>query len=239
LLADPASRKQIRADIEADLLPAFGPSGLVKHHRFDRIVIMEAPKQPDLVGQTVEQIARHRNRDPFETYFDLIVEEQDQVVGIYDYIEEKNIRLLLQHPLVMVSSDGQVMAPYGPLADARGYSPCSYGEYPGVLERYVRNEPVLRIEEAIRKMTSYPAQRFGLMDRGILRPGAWADVVVFDLDRIHDRATNLYPHSYPFENIPHQYPEGIDYVFVNGTLVVEGEQHTGALPGRVLRRGQD
>ena len=88
-------------------------------------------------------------------------------------------------------------------------------------------------------MTSYPAQRFGLMDRGVLRPGAWADIVVFDLDRIHDRATNLYPHSYPFENIPHQYPEGIDYVFVNGTLVVEGKEHTGALPGRVLRRGEE
>ena len=239
LLADPTARRQIQADIEGDRLPAFGPSGLVKHHRFDRIVIMHAPKQPHLVGQTVEQIARGRNQDAFETYFNLIVEEEDQIVGIFDYIEEKNIRLLLQHPLVMVSSDGQVMAPYGPLADARAYSPCSYGEYPGVLERYVRKEPVLRLEEAIRKMTSYPAQRFGLMDRGILRPGAWADIVVFDLDRIHDRATNLWPHSYPFENIPHQYPEGIDYVFVNGALVVEGEEHTGALPGRVLKRQED
>jgi N-acyl-D-aspartate/D-glutamate deacylase len=84
-------------------------------------------------------------------------------------------------------------------------------------------------------MTSFPAQRLGLMDRGILRPGAWADIVVFDLDRIHDRATNLYPHAYPFENYPHQYPQGIDYVFVNGTLVVDGEEHTGALPGAVLR----
>jgi N-acyl-D-amino-acid deacylase len=237
LLSDPVARRQIQSDIEQDRLPAFGPSGLVKHHRFDRIVILYAPKQPHLVGQTVEQIARQRNRDTFETYFDLIVEEQDEIVGIFDYIEDKNIRLLLQHPLVMVSSDGQVMANYGPLADPGAYSPCSYGEYPGVLERYVRQEPVLRLEEAIRKMTSYPAQRLGLMDRGTLRPGAWADVVVFDLDRIHDRATNLWPHSYPFENIPHQYPEGIDYVFVNGTLVIAGEEHAGALPGRVLKRG--
>jgi N-acyl-D-amino-acid deacylase len=236
LLADPTARRQIQTDIEMDRLPAFGPSGLVKHHRFDRIVIMYAPRQPHLVGQTVEHIARQRQQDPFETYFDLIVEEKDQVVGIFDYIEEKNIRLLLQHPLVMVCSDGQVLAPYGPLNDPQTYSPCSYGEYPGVLERYVRKEPVLRLEEAIRKMTSYPAQRFGLMDRGVLRPGAWADVVVFDLDRVRDRATNLYPHSYPFENIPHQYPEGIDYVFVNGALVVDGEEHTGALPGRVLKR---
>ena len=91
-------------------------------------------------------------------------------------------------------------------------------------------------EGAIRKMTSFPAQRFGLMDRGVLRPGAWADIVVFDLERIRDRATNLYPHTYPFENYPHRYPEGIDYVLVNGVLVVEGEQHTAALPGQVLRR---
>ncbi|MBC8446391.1 MAG: amidohydrolase family protein, partial [Chloroflexi bacterium] len=124
---------------------------------------------------------------------------------------------------------------YGFLNDPPPYSPCSYGEFPGVLERYVRDEPVLTLEEAIRKMTSFPAQRFGLMDRGVLRPGAWADVVVFDLERIHDRATNLYPHTYPFENYPHRYPEGIDYVFVNGVLVIEREMHTGALPGKVLR----
>jgi N-acyl-D-aspartate/D-glutamate deacylase len=99
----------------------------------------------------------------------------------------------------------------------------------------VRDEPVLRLEEAIRKMTSFPAQRFGLLDRGMLRPGARADLVVFDLDRIRDRATDLPPHTFPLENYPHRYPEGIDYVFVNGTLVVEGERHTGALPGQLLR----
>ena len=84
-------------------------------------------------------------------------------------------------------------------------------------------------------MTSFLATRLGLFDRGILRQGMWADMVVFDLARIHDRATNLYPHTYPFENYPHQYPEGIDYVFVNGELVVEQGEHTGALPGNVLR----
>jgi len=135
----------------------------------------------------------------------------------------------------MIFSDGQVLAPYGFLNDPPPYSPCSYGEFPGVLERYVRDEPVLRLEEAIRKMTSFPAQRFGLWDRGILRPGLRADIVVFDLDRIRDRATALPPHSYPIKNYPHRYPEGIDYVFVDGVLVVDGERHTGALPGRVLR----
>ena len=108
--------------------------------------------------------------------------------------------------------------------------------YRCVLERYVRDEPVLTLEEAIRKMTSFPAQRFGLADRGVLRPGDWADIVIFDLDRIRDRATNLYPHTYPFENYPHRYPEGIDYVLVNGISVIKEGEHTGALPGKVLRR---
>jgi N-acyl-D-amino-acid deacylase len=137
---------------------------------------------------------------------------------------------------VMICSDGQVLAPYGFLNDPPPYSPCSYGEFPGLLERYVRDDPVLTLEEAVRKVTSFPAQRFGLMDRGVLRPGAWADVVVFDLERVRDRATNLYPHTFPLENYPHCYPEGIDYVFVNGVLVVEEERHTGALPGQLLKR---
>jgi N-acyl-D-aspartate/D-glutamate deacylase len=107
-----------------------------------------------------------------------------------------------------------------------------------VLERYVRDEPVLTLQEAIRKMTSFPAQRLGLRDRGVLREGAWADMVVFDLERMHDRATNLFPHTYPFKNYPHQYPEGIDYVFVNGAMVVDGGEHTGALPGKVLRHNK-
>jgi len=128
-----------------------------------------------------------------------------------------------------------VLAPYGFLNDPPPYNPCSYGEFPGVLERYVREDPVLTLEEAIRKMTSFPAQRFGLHDRGLLRPWARADIVVFDLERLHDRATNLFPHPYPLENYPHRYPEGIDYVLVNGEVVVEDGEHTGAMPGRVLR----
>jgi N-acyl-D-aspartate/D-glutamate deacylase len=197
---------------------------------------MHATRSHDVVGKTMAEIARERGQDPFDVYLDLIVENGDTVDAIFDYIDEENIRILLRHPAVMICSDGQVLAPYGFLNDPPPYSPCSYGEFPGVLERYVREEPVLTLEQAIRKMTSFPAQRMGLMDRGVLRPGARADVVVFDLERVRDRATNLYPHTYPFENYPHQYPEGIDYVFVNGILVVDGERHTGALPGEVLKR---
>jgi N-acyl-D-amino-acid deacylase len=235
MLREPKTRRQIREEIVLDRWPAFGPAGLLKHGQWHRITILHAPKSQDVVGKTIETIARERGLDPFDVYFDLIVENGHDAEAIFDYIDETNIRILLQHPAVMICSDGQVLAPYGFLNDAPPYSPCSYGEFPGVLERYVRDESVLTLEEAIRKMTSFPAQRFGLMDRGLLRPGAWADIVVFDLERIRDRATNLYPHTYPFENYPHRYPEGIDYVLVNGILVVEGEQHTGALPGQILR----
>lgn len=235
LLQDPVTRQQIREEIVADQKPAFGPVGLLKHAQWQRITILHSPHSPEAVGKTIARIAGERGQEPFDIYFDLIIENGDAVDAIFDYIDETNIRILLRHPAVMICSDGQVLAPYGVLNDPPPYSPCSYGEFPGVLERYVRDQSVLTLQEAIRKMTSFPAQRFGLLDRGVLRPGAWADVVVFDLERLHDRATNLYPHTYPFENFPHQYPEGIDYVLVNGELVIEQGEHTGALPGQVLR----
>jgi N-acyl-D-amino-acid deacylase len=236
LLQDPQQRARIRKEIVADRKPAFGPVGLLKHGQWQRITVLHAPQSPGVVGKTIQDVARQRGVDPFDAYFELIIENGHEAEAIFDYIDEANIRILLQHPAVMICSDGQVLAPYGFLNEPPPYQPCSYGEFPGVLERYVRQQPVLTLQEAIRKMTSFPAQRLGLYDRGVLRPGAGADIVVFDLERVHDRATNLYPHTYPFENYPHKYPEGIDYVFVNGELVVDGEQHTGALPGRVLRK---
>lgn len=235
LLSDPQARRQIREEIIQDRRPAFGPVGLLKHGRWERITLLQAPNTPHAVGKTIADLAQEQGADPFDVYFDLIIANGEQAEGIFDYIDEANIRLLLQHPAVMICSDGQVLAPYGFLNDPPPYSPCSYGEFPGVLERYVREQAVLTLEEAIRKMTSFPAQRLGLFDRGLLRPGAWADAVVFDLERLHDRATNRYPYTFPLENYPHRYPEGIDYVMVNGVLVVAGSEHTGALPGQVLR----
>jgi N-acyl-D-amino-acid deacylase len=236
MLRDPKKRSEIRQEIVDDRKPAFGPTGLLKHGQWQRITLLHAPKTPAAVGRTIQSVAIERNCDPFDAYFDLIVENGHAAEAIFDYIDEANIRLLLQHPAVMISSDGEVLAPYGFLNDPPPYQPCSYGEFPGVLERYVRDEPVLTLQEAIRKMTSFPAQRLGLRDRGVLREGAWADIVIIDLERIHDRATNLYPHTYPFENYPHQYPQGIDYVMVNGEVVVAQGEHTGALPGIVLNR---
>jgi N-acyl-D-amino-acid deacylase len=229
LLRDPEARRQIREEIVADRLPAFGPVGLLKHGQWQRITLLHAPRSPEAVGKTVAAIAHERGIDPFDAYFDLIIENGHDAEAIFDYIDEENIRILLRHPAVIVCSDGEASAPYGFLNDPMPYCPCSYGEFPGLLERYVRDEPLLTLEEAVRKMTSFPAQRFGLLDRGMLRPGAWADIVVFDLARVRDRATGLYPH---------QYPEGIDHVLVNGTPVVADGEHTGALPGQVLRRGK-
>ncbi len=234
-LADRAGRPALRRAVETDALPGPGYAGLVKHGRFDRIVVYHAPRQPHLRGKTVAAVAQERGADPFDTFLDLIVEEDDRVVGIFDYIDEAEIRRVLAHPLTMACSDGLVMPPADQLDDPGLYWPCSYGEYPGILERYVRDDPLLRLEEAVRKMTSFPAQRFGLADRGVLRPGLAADLVVFDLDRLRDRATDPWPHSYPFANVPHRYAEGIDYVLVNGAVVVDAGEHTGATPGRVLR----
>ena len=236
LLSDRSRRAELRRAVVEDVLPGAGYAGLVRHGRFDRLVIFQAGRHPELRGRSVADIAAERAADPFDTFLDLIVEEDDQIVGLFDYMEEKDIRALLCSPLSMVSSDGLVMPPADELDDPALYWPCSYGEYPGILERYVRDEPVLRLEEAIRKMTSFPAQRFGLLDRGVLRPGLRADLVVFDLDKVRDRATNLYPHTYPFKNIPHRHPEGLDWVLVNGEPVIADGEHTGALPGRVLRR---
>jgi N-acyl-D-amino-acid deacylase len=235
LLFDPLTRRRIRLEIVEDRKPAFGPAGLLKHAQWQRITLLHAPSTPELIGKTIQAIADQRGVEPFDAYFDLIVANGRRAEAIFDYIDEANIRLLLQHPAVMLCSDGEVLAPYGFLNDPPPYSPCSYGEFPGVLERYVRDQPVLTLQEAIRKMTSFPAQRLGLPDRGVLRPGAWADIVVFDLERIHDRATNLYPHTYPFENYPHTYPVGIDFVLVNGQVVIDQAEHTGALPGHVLK----
>ena len=129
-----------------------------------------------------------------------------------------NIRTILRHPAQMVGSDG--------LLTGGMPNPRSYGTFPYILGQFVREEGLLRLEEAVRKMTSIPAQRLGLTDRGILRDGMKADLVVFDPGTVGARAT--------FED-PKQYPEGIDYVIVNGRLVIDGGVHTGALPGRALK----
>ncbi len=164
---------------------------------------------------SVADIAARRGRDALDTYLDLIVEERDGIVAIFDYIDEAQLQAVLRHPLCMVSSDGLVQPLPRPGDDA-AYWPCSFGEYTGLLERFVRDRPVLRLEEAVRKMTSLPAQRFGLWDRGRAapgRPGRHRGLRPRPGARPGDQPCAALA---PFENIPHRYAEGIDYVFVNG-----------------------
>jgi N-acyl-D-aspartate/D-glutamate deacylase len=137
------------------------------------------------------------------------------------YMSEKDMRLALQDPFLSFDSDGTAVSPeFGGQPHPR-----YYGTFPRVLGRYVREQHVIGLEEAVRKMTSLPAQRMGIMDRGILRVGMWADVVVFDPEKVTDKAT--------FDQ-PHQFPEGISHVIVNGATVIRNGEHTGAKPGKAL-----
>ncbi|MFQ6053718.1 MAG: amidohydrolase family protein, partial [Candidatus Bathyarchaeia archaeon] len=155
----------------------------------------------------------------------LVVE--DAQVGIVSFgMSEEDVRRVMRSPYMMVGSDGRAVAPRGILGLGKPH-PRYYGTFPRVLGHYVR-EGVLSLHEAVRKMTSLPAQRLGLRDRGLLREGFKADIVVFDPARVRDEAT--------FTD-PHRFATGIPYVIVNGEIVVDGSEHTGALPGRALRRG--
>jgi len=234
-IKNPKTREKIKREIVEDKFPGPGYCGLVKHGSWDRIFLFKAEKNKELLGKSFEEIAKIRGDDPFDVFFDLLIEEEGEAGAIFNYIDESDIRALLKHPLMMVCSDGNAVAPYGALGRIFGYSPCSYGEYPYILQRYVREEGVLTLQEAIRKMTSFPAQKLGLRDRGLIRERMWADIVVFNPHTIRDRATSRFPYQFPLLNYPHRYPEGIKYVLVNGRIVVEKGRHLGVLPGKVLR----
>jgi N-acyl-D-amino-acid deacylase len=235
MLRDPERRDALKEEIKEDRRPGAGYVGLLVHDRFDRVFLLRCPHDPAKEGLTIAQLAAKRGVDPWTAYFDVIVEERDEAAGLFDYMDIEEIQATISHPLVMICSDGWVAPKEQRTAPNAPYQPCTYGEYAGVLERLVVKDKVLRLEEAIRKCTSMPAARLGLADRGLVRKGCWADLVVFDLPRVRDRATNLWPHAYPFANYPHDFPEGIDWVLVNGTVAVRDGAPTGELGGRVLR----
>jgi len=236
ILKDPKNRERIKEEIIEDKVPGFGPIGLLKHSRWDRIFIYQCKKNTSFIGKNIKEIAEERGESFFDTFFNLILEERGKIKAIFDYISLDDVRTLLKHPFMMVCSDGQALSKEGILSKDAPYSPCSFGEYPYILERFVREEKLLTLQEAIRKMTSFPAQKLGIWDRGIIRRGMWADLVIFNLEKIKDKSTNLYPHSYPFKNYPHDYPEGIEYVLVNGEIVLENGKQKDVLPGKVLRK---
>lgn len=176
-------------------------------------------------GRRLGSLAGERNEDPFELAVHLIVEDRNQVGMVGFGMSEENVEMQLAHPLAVVCSDGGARAPYGPLSDGVPH-PRTYGAFPRVLGRYVRERNVMPLEIAIRKMTSMPAARLGLHDRGLIATGLQADLVAFDPDTVADQAT--------FEN-PHQYPVGISHVWVNGVSVLVDGEHTDARPGRSAR----
>src|SRR3989454_8707772 len=195
VLRDHTKRDALRAEIQEDKRPGAGYVGLLVHDQFDRIWLLRCPEDSSKEGKTIAQVAEHRGVDPWTAYFDTIVEEGDRAVGLFDYMDPEEIKSTLRHPLVMICSDGWVAPADERTSPIAPYQPCTYGEFPGVLERFVVKEPVLRFEEAIHKMTGMPAGRLGLLDRGLVRAGFWADLVVFDLPQVRDRATNSWPHT--------------------------------------------
>jgi N-acyl-D-amino-acid deacylase len=220
-LRDSAVRVQLRRDWEENRVEWDSRSGV---RDWTDILVSDCQPRPDLLGKNIAEIAAAEGQDPLETVFDLIVVSEGQVACVWFTQLEENVQTLMRHPLVVVGSDGSSLKPQGVLGQ-RKVHPRNYGTFPRVLGHYVREEKVLSLEEAVKKMTSVTAARFGLTDRGVVREGAWADLVLFDAETVIDRAT--------FTD-PHRYPEGIPYVVVNGIVVIDQGQHTGALPGRVL-----
>jgi N-acyl-D-amino-acid deacylase len=181
-----------------------------------------------LTGKTLADVAAARGTPPAETAMDLVVEDGTRVGAAYFTMSEENLRRELALPWVSFCSDSDAPSAEGRFLQWSNH-PRAYGSFARLLGRYVRDERVIPLEEAVRRLTSLPAQNLRLQRRGLLEPGYLADVVVFDPDRIEDHATY---------DDPHQYATGMEHVAVNGTLVLRGGEHTGALPGRVVRGPQ-
>lgn len=220
-LRDPAIRDRIRSDVEAGRT---GAENFVANAGWDGIMIAYAPGRPEAEGRHLAALAREWATTPLAAAVDLILAAQGKAYMIVFQLEEADLKTALAHPSVMIGSDGSALAPSGPLGQGKPH-PRSYGTFPRVLARYWRDERLLSLEQAVHKMTGLPAKKLGLKDRGVIRVGAKADLVVFNHKTVADLAT--------YED-PHRYPAGIEHVFVNGRLVIKGGEHTGSLPGRVL-----
>ena len=182
---------------------------------------LDGEKLKKFEGMTIAEIAKIREDDPVATCFDLIYEEGSFIHGVHHTMNEDDVKTVMRMPWVSIGSDGSALNQKFPGKP----HPRSFGTNPRVLGKYTREEKVLTLEDAVRKMTSLPAQVLGLKDRGLLKEGYWADVVLFDPDTVADNAT--------YDN-PKQYPKGIDYVLVNGAVVIDNGHHTGARPGKVV-----
>jgi len=224
-LKDPALRARIRKDMktpsttwdnEWNEIP--GPEAIL-------VCVVKNPKLLPLQGKTIAEIAKLWNKDPIDTIFDILIEDNAATDVAVFGMSEPDVRLALQQPWVSVCNDSQGTAPDGLLGQEHPH-PRAYGTFPRILRKYVREEGALTLPGAIRKFSALPAARLRLTDRGVIKTGMWADLVIFNPDTITDRAT--------FEK-PNQLSEGMQYVLVNGVPVIEHGHMTNALPGKVIR----
>src|SRR5579863_3062396 len=222
-LKDPATRERIRHDMLTTLdwdnewreIP--GPDAIM-------IGAVQNPELAPLLGKRLSDIARLWNKDPVDALFDFLIKDPDSSVAVFG-MSQPDVTLALQQPWVSIDNDSEGTSPDGILGQSHPH-PRAYGTFPRILSKYVREDKALTLEDAIRKFSALPAQRMRLTDRGVLKAGMWADVVIFDPSTVHDRAT--------FDN-PNQLSEGMEYVLVNGVPVIDQGKMTGNLPGKVLR----
>jgi len=221
-LSNPEMRKAIESEISEDRMSS---TNRIRSSDWKGIHIADCPQHPEYEGKSLEQIFREKGTldSPYQAFFDWLLETEADATIVLFSMDEDDVRTVMANPLSSIISDAWVTSP-----EAGGKPhPRAYGTFPRVLGRYVREEKLLTLEQAVRKMTSLPAIKIGLQDRGIIREGFCADLVVLNPSTIIDRATFAEPH---------QYAEGIQYVLVNGQLVVDKEKPTGLRPGEVLRK---
>ena len=223
-LRDPATREKIKAEVQKPTgawenlyLDAGGPEHIL-------LVEFKSEKLKPLTGKTLAEVAKMRGKDPIDTAMDLIAEDESRIGALYFIISEDNVKKELTKPWISFGSDEASQAPEGVFLKSNPH-PRAYGNFARVLGKYLRDEKVIPMKEAIRRLSGLPATNLGLDHRGFLKEGMFADVVVFDPATIADRAT--------FDK-PHQYAVGMKDVFVNGVQVLKDGEHTGAKPGRAL-----
>ncbi|HTQ87371.1 MAG TPA: D-aminoacylase [Candidatus Solibacter sp.] len=224
-LKDPALRARIRKEMETPSKDWDNEWDEVRDANKILVGVVHNPALKSLQGKTIAQISKLWGKDTFDTIFDLLIQDNAFTeVAVYG-MDERDIRLAVEQPWVSFDNDSSGTSPEGLLGEERPH-PRAYGTFPRIIRKYVREEKRIWLEETIGKMTALPAQRMRLTDRGVLKTGMWADVVVFDPEKLTDRAT--------FEE-PNQLSVGMDYVLVNGVPVISEGKMTNALPGRVLR----
>jgi len=216
-LQDSKTREQIKEDMEK----GFNKSKM----SWDKIFVasQRTDKWRDNEGLSIAEITKMKqSSSEFDIFCEILIDNHANVEQIVEYGHEDDLITLMKSRFTMIGTDGWSV----PMGSGKPH-PRFYGTYPRILGKYVREENILRLEQAIRKMTSFPAQTLGLLDRGLVREGMWADIVIFDPITIIDRATYT---------DPHQYPDGIHYVIINGEIVIKNKQHTTVKPGKILRR---